>query len=519
MELTLPFFLFWMKKLVSALVLPPLLPFILIFVGLICIWRRRRGGLVFVWVGFVTGVLIVTPPVVDGILTPLEPAMPLQIDEIGNAQAIVILGGGILSQSPEYGGDTVNSLTLERLRYGARLARKIDLPVLVSGGAPLRRTPEATLMKAALEEDFQIPVKWTEPNSLDTRENARNSAELLKPLGIEHIILVTHAAHMKRARAEFESQGFTVTAAPTVWLSRHSKDNLLPLPNQNSSNAGWYALHEWLGLAAATTFDPWWLAYPLLGVVVGFLAGLLGVGGGGVMVPVLAALFLAQGFGHEQMMHMALGTSMATIMLTSVSSLRAHHAHGAVRWDIVQNITPGILVGTFLGTFIASRLNTVPLTVFFACFMTLVAAQMLSNIKPKPSRELPNRLGINGAGLGIGTVSALVAIGGGSLSVPFMIWCNIKAQHAIGTSAAIGFPIALAGTVGYLVNGWGVENTPPFTLGYIYLPALLLTGVVSVFTAPFGAACAHRLPVPTLKKVFAGVLILLIIQMLFKAFR
>ncbi|MDR3213447.1 MAG: sulfite exporter TauE/SafE family protein [Azoarcus sp.] len=266
------------------------------------------------------------------------------------------------------------------------------------------------------------------------------------------------------------------------------------------------------------TFDLWWLAYPLLGAGVGFLAGLLGVGGGGVMVPMLTTLFLAQGFPHEQVVHMALGTSMATIVLTSVSSLRAHHAHGAVRWRIVRQITPGILIGTFAGTFIAARLNTVPLAVFFACFMTFVAAQMLCNIKPKPSRELPGLPGMSVTGFGIGVVSALVAIGGGSLSVPFMAWCNVEMRHAIGTSAAIGFPIALAGTVGYLVNGWTAAGTPPFTLGYIYLPALVLAGMVSILTAPLGAACAHRLPVATLKKAFAGVLILLVVKMLHGVF-
>ena len=256
------------------------------------------------------------------------------------------------------------------------------------------------------------------------------------------------------------------------------------------------------------TFDTWWLLYPLLGVVVGFLAGLLGIGGGAVMVPVLTALFLAQGIPHEQVVHMALGTSLATIMLTSVSSLRAHHARGAVRWDIVRQISPGILVGTFLGASIASRMNTVPLAVFFACFMCFVASQMLHDIKPKPSRDLPGLPGMSAAGLLIGGISALVAIGGGSLSVPFMIWCNVQARHAIGTSAAIGFPIALAGTAGYLFNGWMAGTS------YIDLPALLLVGVGSVCTAPFGAACAHRMPVPRLRKIFAGLLILLAIKML-----
>jgi uncharacterized membrane protein YfcA len=266
------------------------------------------------------------------------------------------------------------------------------------------------------------------------------------------------------------------------------------------------------------TFDFWWLAYPLLGLVVGFLAGLLGIGGGSIIVPMLVTFFLAQGFPHEQVLHMALGTSMATILFTSVSSLRAHHSRGAVNWEIVRQITPGILVGTFFGAFIASRLNTVPLAVFFACFLCFAASQMLYNAKPKPSRELPGRTGMSATGFIIGLISALIAIGGGVLSVPFMTWCNVEARRAIGTSAAIGFPIALAGTIGYLVNGLAEGGMPPHTLGYIYLPALLLTGAVSVLAAPLGAACAHRMPVATLRKIFAVLLILLAIKMLHSVF-
>lgn len=266
------------------------------------------------------------------------------------------------------------------------------------------------------------------------------------------------------------------------------------------------------------TFDIWWLAYPALGAVVGFFAGLLGVGGGGIMVPMLTTLFLAQGFPLAQVVHMALGTSMAAIVMTSVSSLRAHHRHGAVRWDVVRRITPGILLGTFGGTFIASRVDTAGLAVFFVVFMGYVSIQMLLNIKPKPTRELPGTAGMSAAGLLIGGVSALVAIGGGSLSVPFMTWCNVKVQNAIGTSAAIGLPIALAGTVGYLVNGWNAVGTPPLTLGYVYLPALVFVSLVSMATAPYGARLAHRLPVATLKKVFAGVLMLLCAKMLHSIF-
>ncbi len=261
------------------------------------------------------------------------------------------------------------------------------------------------------------------------------------------------------------------------------------------------------------SFNEWWLAYLALGALVGFVAGLLGVGGGGVMVPLLTTLFVAQGFPIEHLVHLALGTSMAAIVLTSASSLRAHHAHGAVLWRVVRYIAPGVLIGTFLGTFVASRVPTRPLAIFFACFMAYVSLQMLLNIKPKPSRELPGPVGTSLVGLAIGGMSALVAIGGGSLSVSFMTWCNVKVHQAIGTSAAIGLPIAVAGAVGYLINGWGTAGMPEGTVGYVYLPALVLITALSVATAPVGARLAHRLPVATLKKIFALVLTLLSAKM------
>ncbi len=258
----------------------------------------------------------------------------------------------------------------------------------------------------------------------------------------------------------------------------------------------------------------WLVAYLALGAFVGFFAGLMGVGGGGIMVPMLTTLFAAQGFPREHLVHVALGTSMAAIVITSISSLRAHHKHGAVRWDIVKGITPGVLLGTFGGTFIASRVATAPLAIFFACFMAYVAVQMILNVKPKPSRELPGSAGLAGVGGVIGVISALVAIGGGSLSVPFMTWCNVKMQNAIGTSAAIGLPIALAGALGYLINGWGAAGLPEWTVGFVNLPALVLVSSVSAFLAPVGARLAHRLPVAVLKKIFAAVLVLLSLKML-----
>lgn len=258
----------------------------------------------------------------------------------------------------------------------------------------------------------------------------------------------------------------------------------------------------------------WIAGYLALGSVAGFFAGLLGVGGGAIMVPVLALMFAAQGFPEAHLMHLALGTSMAAIVFTSISSLHAHHRHGAVLWPIVLAIAPGILIGTFAGAQLASRVPTRPLAIFFTVFMSYVAFQMLANIKPKPSRQLPGQLGMFFVGNGIGAISALVAIGGGSLSVPFMTWCNVKMHNAIGTSAAIGLPIALAGTAGYLLGGTAATGLPASSVGYVYLPALAACVAMSMLTAPLGARAAHKLPVATLKKIFAGVILLLLAKML-----
>lgn len=211
---------------------------------------------------------------------------------------------------------------------------------------------------------------------------------------------------------------------------------------------------------------------------------------------------------------MALATSMAAIIVTSISSLRAHHQHQAVIWSVVLAIAPGIIAGTFAGAVVAAMIPTVPLAIFFVVFMSYVALQMMLNVKPKPSRELPGKLGLSAVGMLIGVVSALVAIGGGSLSVPFMTWCNVKLQNAIGTSAAIGLPIALSGSLGYWLSGWHIEAMPALSFGYIYLPAVLSMTVLSVITAPVGASLAHRLPVATLKKLFAIMLIALSSKML-----
>ena len=261
-----------------------------------------------------------------------------------------------------------------------------------------------------------------------------------------------------------------------------------------------------------------WLAYCVFGAVAGIIAGLLGVGGGIVIVPALYWFFTAQGLPPDLIMQLALGTSLGAICFTSVSSFRAHHRRGAVLWPIVRHITPGILIGTFAGSALAARLSSGFLRGFFVFFLFYVAAQMLLNIKPKPSRELPGRVGMSGTGFGIGAVSSLVGIGGGTMSVPFMIWCNVPMHAAVGTSAAIGFPIALAGTLGYVINGLSAPNLPPLTLGYLYLPALAGVAGVSILTAPYGARLAHTLPVPTLKRFFALFVLAMATRMLWGIF-
>lgn len=260
------------------------------------------------------------------------------------------------------------------------------------------------------------------------------------------------------------------------------------------------------------------LTYIVLGVAAGLLAGLLGVGGGIVIVPMLTFTFALQGLPQEHIQHLALGTSLATIIFTSVASLRAHHVRGAVSWAVVRQITPGILCGTLSGSWFAAALSGDFLRVFFIIFTFFVAWQMLSSRLPKASRQIPGILGLFGTGSVIGGISSLVGIGGGSMSVPFLIWCNQNARVAIGTSAAIGFPIALAGATGFLLNGLKVSGLPPYSFGFIYLPALAGIAVTSYLTAPLGAKLAHNLPIPKLKKGFAVLLIATGCKMLYGLF-
>ncbi|QYF91872.1 sulfite exporter TauE/SafE family protein [Massilia sp. PAMC28688] len=255
----------------------------------------------------------------------------------------------------------------------------------------------------------------------------------------------------------------------------------------------------------------------LMGTGGGFAAGFLGVGGGMVLVPFVTMIFAARGFPPAIVVHMAIATSLATILFTSLSSVRAHHLHGAVRWPIVLLIAPGIVVGSWIGPYFAKQLDTSLLALVFGLFVAFSATQMILNRKPSPSRELPGPAGMFAAGATIGTVSGLVGAGGGFLSVPFMSWCNVKMHNAVATSAAIGFPIALSGTLSNIYHGWNEQGLPAHSLGYIYVPALLVIAAASVTMAPVGARAAHRMPVAKLKRIFAMVLYCLSAYMLWKA--
>lgn len=256
-------------------------------------------------------------------------------------------------------------------------------------------------------------------------------------------------------------------------------------------------------------------AYLLLGAFAGTLAGLLGVGGGLVIVPVLAVLFAAQRIAPGSIMHLALGTSLATIIFTSLSSVRAHHAHGAVRWAVFARISPGILVGALLGALVADQLESRNLSLIFALFELTVAAQMWFGARPQASRTLPGRFALSAAGGVIGGVSAIVGIGGGTMTVPYLVWCNVAMREAVATSAAVGLPIAVSGALGYLYSGLEQADLPSASVGYIHLPALVGICLTSMLFAPLGARLAHRLPAARLKRFFALFLALLGLRMLF----
>lgn len=257
----------------------------------------------------------------------------------------------------------------------------------------------------------------------------------------------------------------------------------------------------------------------LLGSFTGFLAGLLGIGGGMLLVPFMTLLLSTKGVPAQYIVKMAIATSLATICFTSIASVRAHHRRGAVLWPVAKPLAPGIVIGSLVGAQIAKALPSQALAVLFALFVGFSAMQMLIDKKPKPSRQLPGRAGMFAAGGVVGLLASLVGAGGAFVSVPFMTWCNVKIHNAVATSAALGFPVAVAGTIGYVIAGWSLHDMPPGTLGFIYLPALVTISAASVLTAPLGARTAHRMEMRQLRRVFACLLFGLAAYMIYKAAR
>ena len=254
--------------------------------------------------------------------------------------------------------------------------------------------------------------------------------------------------------------------------------------------------------------------YMCCGAIVGLMAGLLGLGGGLIIVPILIYVFPTLGVKAQYIQQLALGTSLASIIFTSLSSAIAHHKMGNVHWDIFKNITPGILLGTFIGGLIASHMPTLFLKIFFICFLFIITAQMLSNYKPPANRNIPGKIGTAIVGSIIGLISSFVGIGGGTISLTYMYYCNIQMHHAIGTSAAIGFPIALAGATGYALGGYNKPDLPEFTIGFVHLQALFGITVTSMLVAPIGAKISNSIPVKKLKRGFAYFLLIMAIKMI-----
>lgn len=254
-----------------------------------------------------------------------------------------------------------------------------------------------------------------------------------------------------------------------------------------------------------------WLAYAGVGAVAGLLAGLFGVGGGLVIVPVLSAVFLARGVAPEAVVHLAVGTSLATIVFTAISSTRAHHRRGAVDWPAAITLAPGIMLGALLGALVAEGLGSAGLRLVFVAFEFAVATQLLLDWRPLGGHRFrPNPW----AGGIIGLISAVVGVGGGTLSVPFLLWCGRNAHQAVATAAALGLPIAWFGAMGFIATGWRAPDLPAYSLGYVYLPALVGIVMVSMLVAPLGAWLAHRLPAARLRRLFGGILVLLGLHML-----
>jgi uncharacterized membrane protein YfcA len=255
-------------------------------------------------------------------------------------------------------------------------------------------------------------------------------------------------------------------------------------------------------------------ASTLLGLLAGIMAGLFGIGGGMIIVPALVLLFSAQEFPEKLVLIMSIATSLATIIFTSISSVVTHHRLGAVEWKKVFRLAPGIMMGAAAGAVIASHLEVDLLRVIFIGYLLYVGAQMAMQTKPKPGRSTSSRALDFLVAILIGLMSSLVGIGGGTLTVPYLVFFQTPMRNAVAVSSACGLPIAIASSVSYAFLGHNVPQLPEWSLGYIYLPAFAGILSASILTAPMGARLANRLPAQKLKRYFSLLIFIMAIKMI-----
>ncbi|MEO1575442.1 MAG: sulfite exporter TauE/SafE family protein [Pseudomonadota bacterium] len=257
---------------------------------------------------------------------------------------------------------------------------------------------------------------------------------------------------------------------------------------------------------------------PLLipvGAVAGFVAGLFGIGGGVVTVVVLVVLLPSIGVSPDRVMHVALGTSMAAIVMTSTSSTLAHHRRGAVRWPVVLRFAPAVAVGALAGGAVAHQIPDRALRIVFGVFLLWVAVRLWRRADSATDKPLPGSGVLTAVGACIGVLSSWTGIGGGSLSGPYLMSRGVPAASAVATSAAVGFPLAVAGTVGYVLGGWNASGVPAHSVGYVFWPAALVLGLSAMLIAPLGARLAHALPERALKVAYAALLTVAALRVMF----
>jgi uncharacterized membrane protein YfcA len=255
------------------------------------------------------------------------------------------------------------------------------------------------------------------------------------------------------------------------------------------------------------------IEFALIGIVAGYLAGFLGIGGGFVVVPALTYLFMRDSSLAPWAIHMAVATSLATMLVTSLSSILAHHRRGAIRWLLVRSLSGGLVVGAILGAVIADALQGDALVRVFGTFAILAGLQLILGRHPEGEKPLPLQPTVSLVGLLIGAISSLIGIGGGALTGPWQMWHGIRAQNAVATSAACGYPIAIAGTLSFVWLGWQ-GDMPAQALGYVHLPAFVGIALTSALAAPLGAATVHRLPPKLVRRIFGAFLVLVGLRML-----